>query len=168
MPSVVAGQAGRQYSYGKTSTGKTISWDPNNANYIGKVQYINPAAFTVLNAGTCLTDNSTGAYHTFNGQAYNVCNGPEDFVPGTAARVAPIKGLWTQPSYNVDLSLKRTFPIHQTWKLAVGVDMANATNHVVYKGPSATVASGANATFGTVTAVANTPRAVQGSARVVW
>jgi len=172
MPSVVKGQPGRQYKYGKTSTGAATSWDPNNPNFIGKVQYINPNAFTVLNAGTCAaatgTNAPTGAYHTYNGQAYNVCNGPEDFVPGNASRVAPISGLWTQPAYNLDLSLKRTFPIRKTVKLAFGVDMSNVTNHVIYKGPSAVVASGANATFGAVTAVANTPRDVQGSARVIW
>jgi len=167
MPSVVSGQPGRQYSYGKTATGANVSWDPNNANYIGKVQYVNPNAFTVLNGGTCTAGTAT-PYHTTSGQAYYVCNGPEDFVPGNAGRVAPINGLWSQPTYNLDLALKRTFPIYRIVKLAFEVDMSNVANHVVYKGPSSTVAAGANATFGTVTAIANTPRDVQGAVRVSW
>jgi len=170
MPNVVKGQSGRQYKYGKTKAGANISWDPNNPNFIGKVQYINPAAFTVTVAGTCATDNSTGAYHTSvpNQQQYNVCSGPEDYVPGNAGRVAPIQGLWAQPTYNLDLAIKRTFPLPRKMKLAFGVDMTNVANHVVYKGPSAVVAAGANATFGAITAVANSPRDVQGSARIIW
>ncbi len=162
MPSVVAGQPGRQYKYGKTSTGAPVSWDPNNANYIGKVQYINPNAFTVNNGGTPTN------YGTTSGQAIFVGNGPVLYVPGKAARVAPIKGMWTQPTYNVDLSLKRVFPIYRVLQLAIGVDMSNVTNHVVLKGPSASVAAGSNLTFGTITGVANYPRDVQGSARIIW
>ena len=167
MPSVVAGQAGRQYSYGKTSTGHNVSWDPNNPNYIGNVQYVNPNAFTVLNGGTCLVGTAT-PYHTSSGQAFYVCNGPEDYVPGNAGRVAPIKGLWSQPTYNLDMALKRSFPLYREMKLAFEVDMANVANHVVYKGPGATVAAGSNLTFGTVTAVANYPRDVQGAVRLTW
>lgn len=162
MPSVVAGQHGRQYKYGKTATGAAVSWDPNNANYIGKVQYINPNAFTVNSGGT------PSNYGTNSGQAIFVGNGPALYVPGNAARVAPIKGMWTQSTYNVDMSLKRTFPIYRTLHLAIGVDMANVTNHVVLNGPSASVAAGTNLTFGTITGVANYPRDVQGSARILW
>jgi hypothetical protein len=167
MPSVVSGQAGRQYKYGKTASGANVSWDPNNPNYIGKVQYVNPNAFTVLNGGTCTAGTAT-PYHTTSGQAYYVCNGPEDYVPGNAGRVAPINGLYSQPTVNVDLALKRTFPIYHAVNLALEVDMSNVANHVVYKGPTSTVAAGANATFGTVTAIANTPRDVQGAVRVSW
>jgi hypothetical protein len=162
MPSVVQGQAGRQNKYGKTASGAAVSWDPNNANYVGNVQYINPNAFTVNNAGT------TSNYGTTSGQAIFVGNGPALYVPGNAGRVAPIKGLWTQPSYNADMALKRTFPLYRTMKLALEVDMTNVTNHVVLKGPSASVASGTNATFGTISGVANYPRDVQGSARISW
>jgi hypothetical protein len=167
MPSVVAGQAGRQYRYGKTSTGANVSWDPNNANYIGKVQYVNPNAFTVLNGGTCTAGTAT-PYHSTSGQAYYVCNGPENFVPGNASRVAPIKGLWSEPTYNTDLALRRTFPIVREMKLALEVTMTNVANHVIYKGASASVASGTNLTFGTVSAIANNPRDIQGGARISW
>jgi hypothetical protein len=162
MPSVVPGQPGRQHNFGKTATGAAVSWDPNNANYIGNVQYINPNAFTVTNGGT------TSNYGTTSGQAIYVGGGPALYVPGNAGRVAPIPGLWTQPTYNLDMAVKRTFPLPRTMKLAVGVDMTNVTNHVVFKGPSAAVASGTNLTFGTISGVANFPRDVQGSARIIW
>ena len=97
-------------------------------------RYVNPAAFQVLNGGTCATGTAT-PYHSTTEQAYYVCNGPEDYVPGTAGRVAPISGLYTQPTYNVDMGIKRTFPIYREWKLAFGVDMTNVTNHVVLAGP---------------------------------
>jgi hypothetical protein len=170
MPSVVPGQRGRQNTWGKTASGAAVSWDPNNSNYIGQVSYVNPTAFTVINAGTCAT-TGTGAYHTYTEQAYNVCNGPEDYVVGTAGRVAPIKGLWTQPSYNFDLALKRTFPLYREAKLAFDVDMTNVTNHVVYSGPGNLAVSSTSdntGSFATVSKVANYPRDVQAGVRISW
>ncbi|MGH9605530.1 MAG: carboxypeptidase regulatory-like domain-containing protein [Terracidiphilus sp.] len=170
MPSVVAGQTGRQYKWGKTAGGQAVSWDPNNANYIGKVDYVNPAAFTVINGGTCSTKPaSAGAYHTSTGQAYYVCNGPEDYVPGTAARTDPIKGLFTQPYYDVDAALKRSFPIYHEWTMQFELDMTNVTNHVVYAGPgSLSVSSTSDSTgsFATVSKIANYPRDVQAAVRI--
>jgi Carboxypeptidase regulatory-like domain len=170
MPSVVPGQRGRQNAWGKTASGAAVSWDPNNANYIGKVGYINPAAFTVLNAGTCTAGTAT-PYHSQTQQAYYVCNGPEDFVPGTAARTAPMPGLWTQPSYNVDLGIRRSFPIFREWKLQFGVDMTNVTNHVIYAGPGTLSVSSTSdnvGNFAVVSKINNYPRDVQLSARINW
>ena len=172
MPSVVAGQSGRQNSYNKTASGTAVSWDSNAANYIGKVQYINPAAFTVITQGTTGSSgytSCTGSATTVcNGQAIGVGSGPASYVPGNASRVAPIKDLWSQSTYNVDLALKRTFPIYRVMKLALEIDMSNVTNHVVLKPPSTTVAAGANSSFGTISGIANYPRDVQASARISW
>lgn len=170
MPSVVPGKSGRQYAWRKTASGAAISWDPNNANYIGKVSYVNPAAFTVVNSGSCAT-SGTGAYHTYTQQAYNVCNGPEDFVPGTASRVAPLPGLWSQPTYNLDMALKRSFPIYREWKFQFEVDMTNVANHVVLAAPSSVTVSSTSdnaANFGIVSKVNNYPRDVQLAARISW
>ena len=172
MPSVVAGQPGRQNKWGKSASGAAVSWDPNNANYIGHVSYVNPAAFTVLNAGTCATSGTgSGVYHTYTEQAYYVCDGPEDYAPGTAGRTAPISGLYSQPSFNVDMALKRSFPIYREWKLSVEADMTNVTNHVVYAGPgSLSVSSSDQAagSFAVVSKIANYPRDVQGAFRLSW
>ena len=173
MPNIVPGQKGRQYAYGKTAGAAHVNWDPNSANYIGKVQYINPAAFTVTNAGTCAS-SGTGAYHTTNGQAYYVCNGPEDYVPGNAPRVAPLN-MFGQPYSDVDLALKRNFPIYREWALQFELDMTNVANHVVYAAPgvvgtksstNTTVQSGTNTGFGTISQVLSNPRDVQAAIRI--
>ena len=152
MPSIVAGQAGRQNgAYGKSTTAA-----PGSPNYIGNVQYINPAAFTV-------NTNST----TASGQAINVGPGAALYVPGNAPRVAAL-GLWGMGYYDVDAAIKRTFPVYHEWNLAFELDMTNVTNHVVWASPAASVASGTNLGFGTITALssANAPRDVQGSLRI--
>lgn len=173
MPSLVAGQKGRQYSYGKSANGKNISWDNSNANYIGTVNYVNPNAFTVLNAGNCNASNTsaqpTGAYHTSNGQAYYVCNGPEDYVPGNAPRVAPLN-MYSQKYVNVDMALKRSFPIHRTWKLALEADLSNVANHATYGVPSCTVQAGSTTSFCAITGMSSAynPREAQLSGRISW
>ena len=168
MPNVVAGQAGRQNTYGKTASGAKVNWDTSSANYIGNVGYINPAAFTVTVAGTCKTDGSVGSYQTMNGQAYNVCGGPADYVPGNATRVAPLN-LWAQDKPNLDMSLRRTFPIYREWNAAFDIDMSNVFNHVIYNGPSGlTVQGPTSATFGTISSISNAPRDVQASLRISW
>jgi hypothetical protein len=159
MPNVVAGQAGRTpLKYGKAASGSAISWDPNNANYIGAAAntYLNPAAFTVnvASGGT--------------GQALNVGSGPALYVPGNAGRVAPLPGLWGESFYDVDMALKRSFPIYREWKLAFEADMSNVTNHPVYSTPGASVASGTNATYGTIGSISNSPRQTQLSVRISW
>jgi hypothetical protein len=66
------------------------------------------------------------------------------------------------------MHIARTFPIYHEWKFLFALDMTNVANHVVYSGPSATVQSGSNSTFGTISAVANYPRDIQASARISW
>ena len=178
MPNVVSGQAGRQNTYGKTPSGAKVNWDPSSANYIGNVQYINPAAFTVNTAGTAqcygtygLVSGSTTTCQTSAGptyQAFQTGNGPSLYVPGTATRVAPLN-MWAQDKPNLDMSLRRTFPIYREWNAAFGVDMTNLFNHVIYNGPSsATVQSGTNASFGTISTLSSYPRDLQASLRISW
>lgn len=171
MPNLVAGQKGRQYKWGKSASGKNLSWDSSNSNYIGSTSYVNPNAFTVNIAGTCATDGTTGSYHTMTGvQGYNVCNGPEYYVPGNAPRVAPL-GMYGQKNINVDMAIKRNFQIYKTWKLALEADMSNVANHPVYGTPTCTVSSSVTATtFCNVTGMAASynPREVQLAGRISW
>jgi hypothetical protein len=170
MPSVVPGQTGRQNRWGKTPTGAPVSFDTNSPNSISKVDYLNPAAFTVINGGTCTAGTAT-PYHSTIEQAYYVCNGPEDYVPGTAARVAALPDLWTQPTYNLDLAVKRSFPIYHEWKLLFEVDATNVANHVIYVGPGTLSVSSTSdnvGNFGVLSKIANYPREFQGSARISW
>jgi hypothetical protein len=152
MPSLVAGQAGRQNG----AYGKNVTAAPGSPNYIGNTQYINPAAFTVA-------INSSSA----SGQGVNVGQGPALYVPGNAPRVGALS-MWGMGYYDADAALKRTFPVYHEWNLAFELDMTNITNHTVWASPSAVVASGKNAGFGTITALSSAyaPRDVQGSLRI--
>jgi hypothetical protein len=184
MPSTVAGQSARTASkYGKTPSGAKVSWDPSSTNYIGLQAntYLNAGAFTVLT--TQATSGGTTGYtvcgsYVCDGQAIGVGSGPAAYVPGNAGRVAPLPGMWGQPTFNVDMALKRTFPLYRNFKLAFEADMSNVTNHVVYRQPgfvsssspqgNSTVQAGANATFGTIAGISNTPRQAQLSGRISW
>jgi len=163
MPSVVAGVKGRQYAYGKTSTGAKVNWDPSSPNYIGNVQYVNPAAFTVNIAGT------TSNYGTSSGQALSVGNGPALYAPGNASRIGAAN-VWGQGYFDTDLGIKRSFPIYRLLAFQFGADISNLTNHVVYYTPAATVQSGTNTAFGTVSKLnpANNQREIQVSGRISW
>jgi hypothetical protein len=147
MPSVVPSQASRiNGSYGKAAgfnTATTYTQEP----------YINPSAFTVASNGTATS------------QAVNVGSGPALYVPGNAPRIGALN-LWAPSTFNLDLGLKRTFPIYENWKLLFEADALNALNHVVFAAPNAVVNGGSS--FGELTSVANTARDFQLSARISW
>ena len=168
MPNLVQGKTGRQYKIGKTPSGQPVSFNSGSANYIGTVNYVNPNAFTVNQAGNPI-GSSTDAYGTQDGQALNVGGGPVDYVPGNASRVAPLN-MFGQRSIDVDMALKRTFPIYRTWKLALEADMANIANHATYGVPGCNVTKGSEANFCTITKMGAgyQPREVQVSGRISW
>ena len=161
MPSVVAGQAGRVNGpYGKLagfSTAATYATQP----------YLNPNAFTVAtNAAPGTTSPTwTSGPVVANGQFTGVGTGAAFYAPGNASRVAALN-LWGPSLFNLDLGLKRTFPIHENVKLLFEVDDLNALNHVVFAAPGAVVDGGSK--FGELTSVANTARDFQLSARIAW
>lgn len=161
MPNIVPNQKGRQYKWGKTSTGATGSWDSKSPNFIGAVNYVNPNAFTVN-----VSSLSSG---TAPGQAVVVGLGPGLYAPGNAARTAPL-GMFGPGFFDDDIALKRSFPIYHEWKLQLEADMVNLTNHVAYAPPGLTVQSGSESSFAALTKIAPnyTPRDVQIAARINW
>ncbi|MGA7339129.1 MAG: TonB-dependent receptor [Terracidiphilus sp.] len=159
MPNLVSGQAGRQNG----TYGKNVTAASGSPNFIGNVQYLNPAAFTVLAAGSAAQYGTSVS--TTSVQATYVGNGPALYVPGNAPRVGALN-MWGMGSYDVDLAVKRSFPIHENWKFAFEADMANTTNHVVFSSPNAVVNNGAS--FGTITGTANQPRDLQLTGRIIW
>jgi hypothetical protein len=78
--------------------------------------------------------------------------------------------MFAQKSTDVDMALKRTFPIFHEWKLALEADMTNIANHPLYGVPSCTVKSGSTSSFCTVTGVASgyLPRDLQLAGRISW
>ncbi len=151
MPNVVPGQGARiNGSYGRPTGGITA----NGANKFSTVQHFNPAAFSVNVPGTA------------SAQQVSVGQGPAAYIPGNAARSAA-DGVFGMGYYDVDMGLKRLFPIYQQWTLQVEADMSNVTNHTVWASPSGAVA---NSSYGLITGTANgyAPRHVQLAARVNW
>jgi hypothetical protein len=80
--------------------------------------------------------------------------------------------------YNLDLGLKRSFPIYERVTFQIEADLLNATNHVVFGAPSGAVGNGSatesgtsitgSTTYGLITGVANQPRDMQLSGRISW
>ena len=161
MPNLVSSQPGRING----GYGKHVTAAPGSPNYIGDVPYINPSAFSVNIDGSPKSFHYGSNSATSYTQAVNVGGGPALYVPGNAPRVAALN-LWGMGSYNVDLALKRTFPIYHEAGLKLEADMLNVTNHVVFDPPAAEVNNGAS--FGTIGSQSNQPRDFQLSARIQW
>ncbi|HWG16916.1 MAG TPA: carboxypeptidase-like regulatory domain-containing protein [Acidobacteriaceae bacterium] len=164
MPSLVSGVPVRQNQYGKNITSA-----PGSANYYANVRYLNPAAFSVNQAGTQAQVGSSVAGTT--GIIHYVGNGSALYVPGSAPRVGA-GNAWSMGYYDVDLSLKRTFKIHENWALQFEADMNNVTNHVVWGSINAGVAGSSFGQYNTSNAggisvpVVSTPRDAQLAARL--
>jgi hypothetical protein len=159
MPSVVPGQPGRIYG----GWGKNITAAPGSPNYFGTTPFLNYAAYTVAASGNT-SNYGTTLSNTSNQETF-VGNGPALYVPGNAARGAALNS-WGQGYYDVDLAIKRSFPIYHEWTFAFQLDMTNVTNHVVWSSPNATV--NGSTEFGTLSSVSNQPRDVQVSGRISW
>jgi hypothetical protein len=69
--------------------------------------------------------------------------------------------------YNVDMAVKRTFPIHENLKLAFEANIINLTNHVTFPSPSGSVNNSGFGLLGSMPGSYN-PRLVQLDARVSW
>jgi len=64
---------------------------------------------------------------------------------------------------NESISLRRDFPIHESWKLSFVADALNAFNMVRFGMPNLSIT---NASFGKITSVSNSPRVIQFSLRL--
>jgi hypothetical protein len=164
MPNVVPGVAARQGSYGSN-----VVADPSAPNYYAGARYLNGNAFTVNQAGT-LAQNGTQVQSISGGQVVGlinyVGNGTALYVPGNAPRIAA-DNVWSMGSYDLDMGLKRLFPLYEGFSLQFEADMSNVTNHVVW-GPVNGGVTGSS--FGETTALANgnAPRDVQFAVRLIF
>lgn len=155
MPSVVPFVQPRTLSYNKPAGGLTAN--SSASNYYAKIQHLNPAAFTVLDATNSTPTNSQQIAAGLGLAAYQV---------GTAARVGA-DNIWSQGWYNVDLGLKRSFPIYERLSLQFEADCLNATNHVTWGGPGGGVGG---SSYGLITGESSAyiPRDFQLSGRLNW
>jgi hypothetical protein len=94
----------------------------------------------------------------------NAFTSTQNYTFGDVARTAPY-GITGPGSYNVDLSLRRTFilPHAEGVRMILEGDLYNVTNHVLFGGINTTFGSGS---FGQVTSQANLSRDAQLAARV--
>jgi hypothetical protein len=166
MPSVVPNVQPRTASYAKPAGGVTAS--STASNYYGAIHHLDLNAFTVLDA----TDSAPT-----NTQQQAVGLGLAAYQVGNAARVGA-DNVWGMGFYNVDLGLKRSFPIWENVTFQIEADLLNATNHVVFGSPGGAVGNGSasesgttitgTTTYGLITGVTNQPRDMQLSGRINW
>jgi hypothetical protein len=86
------------------------------------------------------------------------------YTEGNIARSAPL-GLFAPHNADLDLSVRREFPIHERVRVAFQADAFNVNNAVHFAAPGTGIDS---ATFGVFSAMANQPRKLQFSARVTF
>jgi hypothetical protein len=167
MPSVVPGVKPRTASYAKPAGG--IVAGTGYANTYTTIHHLDLNAFSVLDAANTTPTNTQLGVPVGLGLA--------GYVPGNAARVGA-DNVWGMGTYNVDLGLKRSFPIWQKVSIQFEADLLNATNHVVFGSPGGAVGNGSatqsgttitgTTSYGLISGVSNQPRDMQLSARLNW
>jgi hypothetical protein len=126
--------------YPTIAAGATTAWTSGLPNpgtgglNPAATHYLNAAAFTAITAGTI----------------------------GDASRAAPLN-LFGYNIWDVDLSVRRVFVVHESMRFTLQGDAFNLPNIVNFSAP--TVGTFTASGFGTITSQANSPRKLQVSAR---
>ncbi len=145
--------------------GAPLAIGSSACNVPGMVSRCYPNYNRAFNGDVRINGNyGTGNVLGSNGAVYldrNAFAEPAAFTLGEIARNAPL-GLRVPYSWNVDMSVRRAFPIRERMRFAFQVDSFNFTNSVVFRAPSTSISS---ANFGAVTGQQNLPRKLQLSAR---
>jgi hypothetical protein len=89
---------------------------------------------------------------------------PPNYTAGNIARSAPL-GLYAPHNADLDLSVRREFPIKERFRIALQADAFNVNNAVHFAAPGTGIDS---ANFGIFSAMANQPRKLQFSARITF
>jgi hypothetical protein len=89
---------------------------------------------------------------------------PAAYTEGDIPRAAPL-GLFAPHNADMDITVRREFPIRERIRLAFQADAFNVNNAVHFSAPGTGIDS---ATFGIFSAMANSPRKLQFSARVTF
>ncbi len=94
----------------------------------------------------------------------NAFQNPAAFTFGNTPRSLVYK-LHNPSSFNQNLSLRREFPIHESWKFAVQMDTFNTFNSVDWGNPNN---NPTNVNFGRITGQRNSARVFQINARIMF
>ena len=167
MPSIVRGVNPRTVSYGAPPGGIVAA--TGYSNTYSAVHHFNAGAFTVIDATNTATASLSSS------QLIAAGLGTAAYQIGTATRVGA-DNVFSMGYYDLDLGLKRSFPIWEKVSLQFEADMVNATNHVTWGAPAGVVGSGSTPdrssnptyTFGNITGLAPQygPRDLQLAARL--
>jgi hypothetical protein len=137
---------------------------PNyNPNYVGRPR---------INGGWGRENRATGtSIQYIDPAAFEI---PAAYTIGNLRRTAPY-GLRNPGGYNENLSLRRSFPIHERLNFTFEASAFNVDGHVDFGAPNATFSGTAGepgvlgtSAFGTVTSQANSPRDFQFSGRFAF
>jgi hypothetical protein len=137
-----------------------------SARSTGRWQGINASGNIVASGGTQAAPTGPFVAPSLLGATTAFPNGPPvapNYTFGDAPRTAPY-GLTGPGNFDLDISLRRTFPLHLDGaKLSVQADLYNVTNYVLFSGIGVTVGS---SNFGQPSSQFNNPRSAQLSARL--
>lgn len=132
---------------GAARTNGSYGSGPNGYQYsnLGHVKYLNVNAFA--------QPEDISPTGSVEGSTKHV----PQYLIGNAPVAAPYN-LWNPSSWDLDLGMHRTFPLHwEGTQFVFEADCVNALNHVVFRGPNATWSQGSTS-FGTISGIANSPR----------
>ena len=101
---------------------------------------------------------------TFNTSAFNTVSS-QQLANNIRTFSTQFNNLRADPTKNLDLSVTKKFSFGERRYLQVRFESFNVTNRVTFSAPNVTPTS---ASFGMITAQANTPRRSQVGARIVW
>jgi hypothetical protein len=90
---------------------------------------------------------------------------PAPYTFGNEPRSAPY-GLFAPTFWEIDSTLRKTIPIHDTFNFQLAADFFNTLNNVIFAAPATNIDSAS--TFGTVTTTQNQPRHIQFSGKFTF
>jgi hypothetical protein len=159
LAGIFTANTGAPISVGSSCTGGGIIDASCYPNLVAGV-----SAFT---SGRPTTQALAKATKYINPSAFSIA---PNYTYGNAARTAP-DGLFAPTYSNLDINLRKEFPLLESAKLTVQADAFNALNEVVFAAPNSSFsasASSASNSFGTFTSQGNLPRKFQFSARITF
>lgn len=128
-----------------------------NGGYGSGVNYANASKIPFINSAAFASNPSTPGGKVILGQPGNY-----GYNFGNIAREAPY-GLYNIGNYNLDMGLRRTFPLYDRLALTFQADGFNMTNHVQFGGIGTSLSS---SSFGTVSKQGNGSRYFQLAAKL--
>ena len=147
MNAIITLQTGLPFTVTATDNSATGSSHASRANIIG-----DPYAGRTTNHSQYAGSNASGFF--LNSAAFATP------ALGTFGTVAP-RAFAGPGMQNVDMSIFKTFPIRESWKVEFRAESFNAFNHAVFSNPASSITPSSIASFGRITSTVTDPREYQ-------